>query len=1121
MKIRLRILAITTLAVLATVTALTLGSFTAQAQSQGAVPNLQLSSTSPGELTITWDSPNPVPTDYRLRWAEESLDFLSYSAPNEANRGSEYPEPQDTSMTLTDLSKGSTFKIQIRTRYETGGDNNGPWSGPWTDEFTQRVNDDPPAAPTGLSTSQVTHDNVTLSWTAPSRGTITGYSVLRGADANSMTALVADTGSTSTQYTDSSVAAETAYVYAIQALSPDGNGAQSGTTNVTTTAPPSPTVAPTPVPASDEVNNLTLASDTVGQLDIAWSHPTDEPNDYRIMWAPADEDYLSYSAENTDQSGNSYPAGDVTTFTLTGLAGGSTYKVMMRARYHNAETNEYSSGPWTSDVTQRVRNNLPAAPTELTLTETTSKDQTTSINLAWTAPSHDDLTGYQIWRGVTADSLTELVQDTAGVATTYSDATTETDNTYVYAVTALSLDGDSPRSTTMSITRAAAGTTTRDDPENTARSSHDLVTGVIGVGGENRISISWDRNDASFGYYIQWSKLDANGNTNYLVPLVDGNTPTSGQYRALTTSTTSHTTPTNLEAGKWKVRVQAQSGSLGGNPTFGPFTESTEIRVTNAPVILASSYTGDLVHNANNSTFTKMRTHFTTGDNELGYRLTKVTHSIRFTSINATAHIGATVNEDNGGVLGTQLYAFPDETFLVTNVNTQTMTHTGEFILKPNKKYWVVISKKAGTTTTTQLALARTNDVPTAQPGWTLATSSDYLFNEDWRDLGEGVQIRLEGVVRTPVTDEPDDQDFPMDASTRGRLRLGKTTTGTLDNVDDNVNAPEHTKRVPRGDLIKIEGLTAGNSYRVRAWFGTSKEDSATAARGGAIGLQAGQKGSDDIASFSPHNDNLLDDGRASFVFPAFAKDYYVDLVAPAFRPPNGALPAHIYFGPYMLEIYDLGVTQSQSEPHGYGIKASNICINNRCYNDPRFPGLDHDGYANTETIEVSVGNDPTSKNLLRSASFTVPTNTGKASYKLDRIGAFVHDMNGSSIPQAAIYSDIVNPGTELFVLEPLRNDDRHIDYFVAPQDAQALLPGISYAIVFSESGGENASYKLYATADFDEDTIRHPSWTVGNLAKTKDNDVSDPAWTNMREGDTTSGNRITPQIIIYTGLTP
>ena len=157
---------------------LAIGGFTAEAQGQpGTINNLSLTTISPGELTITWDTPNPVPSDYRLRWAEESLDFLSHSAPNEANRGSDYPEDQDTSITLTDLTKGSTFKVQIRTRYTSGGDNDGPWSGPWTTAATQRVKDDPPAAPTGLSTSQVTHDSVTLSWTAPDSDTITGYRV--------------------------------------------------------------------------------------------------------------------------------------------------------------------------------------------------------------------------------------------------------------------------------------------------------------------------------------------------------------------------------------------------------------------------------------------------------------------------------------------------------------------------------------------------------------------------------------------------------------------------------------------------------------------------------------------------------------------------------------------------------------------------------------------------------------------------------------------------------------------------------------------------------------------------------------------------------------------------------
>ena len=352
MKIRSGIIAITTLAVLATVIAtLALGSSTAQAQNQGAIPNLQLSSTNPGELTIEWDTTDPVPTDYRLRWAEENLDFLSHSAPNEANRGSEYPHSQDTSITLTELTKGSTFKIQIRTRYNSGGENDGPWSGPWTEELTQRVNDDPPAAPTRLSTSQVTHDSVTLSWITPSSSAITGYSVLRGADVNSLTAIVADTGSTSTQYTDQNVLAETTYVYAVQALSPDGDSAQSQTATAITSAAPTPTVEPTtePPPASDEVTGLALSSEIAGELVITWNTPTDEPTDYRTSWAPADDEYLPFSEENTTRRGNSYPDGHTTTLTLAGLPEGLSYKVIIRARYEDA------SGPWTAEATQTIQ----------------------------------------------------------------------------------------------------------------------------------------------------------------------------------------------------------------------------------------------------------------------------------------------------------------------------------------------------------------------------------------------------------------------------------------------------------------------------------------------------------------------------------------------------------------------------------------------------------------------------------------------------------------------------------------------------------------------------------------------------------------------------------------------
>ena len=285
-----------------------------------------------------------------------------------------------------------------------------------------------------------------------------------------------------------------------------------------------------------------------------------------------------------------------------------------------------------------------------------------------------------------------------------------------------------------------------------------------------------------------------------------------------------------------------------------------------------------------------------------------------------------------------------------------------------------------------------------------------------------------------------------------------------------------------------------------------------------------------------------MDDGRASFVFPTFAgEEYYVDLVAPAFRPPEGITAAHTYYGPYMLEIYDLGVTQrtlgvdgqtcdqdnrvrtggTMRYSEGYGIKASNLCVNNRCNNDPRFPEFAPAGYANDETHVVSVGNNPTSKNLSQAASFRAGDGTSPtAEFQLDRIEAFVHSMTSGSIPQVAIHllSGAV-PGDKLFDLDPIYNDDGHIDTFVAPQGAQALVKTTHYVVVFTEGGGATDSFKLYVTAKHNEDDDAHPKWPVQNGGLTKDNDATSPTWATMRSGDTLSGTEVHPQIRVYAGV--
>ena len=58
------------LAALALPLAPALMSWSALAQEErGSIPGLTLTSNSPGELTISWGGPEPVPSDYRIAWA--------------------------------------------------------------------------------------------------------------------------------------------------------------------------------------------------------------------------------------------------------------------------------------------------------------------------------------------------------------------------------------------------------------------------------------------------------------------------------------------------------------------------------------------------------------------------------------------------------------------------------------------------------------------------------------------------------------------------------------------------------------------------------------------------------------------------------------------------------------------------------------------------------------------------------------------------------------------------------------------------------------------------------------------------------------------------------------------
>ena len=86
----------------------------------GAITTLTLTSDTPGEIEISWEAPEPAPSDYRIRWTPDGEAYPSYKDDNQADRGNEYPGGDETSLTLTGLPHGTQYKVQARTRYSGG-----------------------------------------------------------------------------------------------------------------------------------------------------------------------------------------------------------------------------------------------------------------------------------------------------------------------------------------------------------------------------------------------------------------------------------------------------------------------------------------------------------------------------------------------------------------------------------------------------------------------------------------------------------------------------------------------------------------------------------------------------------------------------------------------------------------------------------------------------------------------------------------------------------------------------------------------------------------------------------------------------------------------------------------
>ena len=148
-----------------------------------------------------------------------------------------------------------------------------------------------PAKPTGLTAQSVSHNSVTLAWDDAEDSSITGYQVLRrpldldeygdGLGSAEFVAVVDDTGTSATTYTDTSVAARTRYVYRVKAWNAQGLGGASNDADAETAEDPDSQrvqpcqegyVAPTPTEVPVTAVPIVVESTTADYFVLYASH---------------------------------------------------------------------------------------------------------------------------------------------------------------------------------------------------------------------------------------------------------------------------------------------------------------------------------------------------------------------------------------------------------------------------------------------------------------------------------------------------------------------------------------------------------------------------------------------------------------------------------------------------------------------------------------------------------------------------------------------------------------------------------------------------------------------------------------------------------------------------------
>jgi Phosphoesterase family/Fibronectin type III domain len=270
-----------------------------------------------------------------------------------------------------------------------------------------------PAAPTGLTASNITSASVRLNWTNPSGGGLLNDTLYRGTTCTVLTN-VSSLGATSSSRV-TGLSNHVSYCFAVSAWNVSGESALSGTVTVTTSGAPA---APTGLTASNITNR---------SVELNWTNPSGGG-------LLNDTLYRGTSCANLT---NVTSLGRTTSTNVTGLSDHVRYCFAVSA--WNASGESLRSGNVTVTTS-----GVPAAPTGLTVSNVTS----TGLDLAWSNPAGGGLVNDTLDRGTACGTWTNITS--LGVATSANVTGLASHTFYCFAVRAWNDTGASPNSSSAS-----------------------------------------------------------------------------------------------------------------------------------------------------------------------------------------------------------------------------------------------------------------------------------------------------------------------------------------------------------------------------------------------------------------------------------------------------------------------------------------------------------------------------------------------------------------------------------------------------------------------------------------------------------------------------------------------